>query len=245
VDFPTQLDYTAILGKTIVPNAERFNGHNVVFTGEDPYALDDLVGLLSPETNWFINQSPAAEPVHTVVIGQVEYAEQLIQNILGSGFTPPRFAPQEGFLDELLFGHDWWSVDIPLLNNAAEYHEGLKFVKSLGWFPWPGTEVTRSDGSEAEFEFTQDQSFLYVLGYSVRKGGPGRRQRWIILQGAVRSHGLQAVSEQIASAVRLRAKRSDATTTFKRSIEEWRHDLGRLRKTYFDKTRTKFRWPRA
>jgi hypothetical protein len=77
----------------------------------------------------------------------------------------------EGFLDEVLFGYDWWNEYPSELDGVLQYHEGLQFAKSLAGedFEWPSTEAPESTGidiTEGEFRPTTE---LYDMGYNVSR----------------------------------------------------------------------------
>ncbi|MBA2712493.1 MAG: hypothetical protein H0U55_02935 [Rubrobacteraceae bacterium] len=44
----------------------------------------------------------------------------------------PKVLPQEGFVDELLFGHDWWNEEVESLRTMTDQHRGLQIARSVG-----------------------------------------------------------------------------------------------------------------
>jgi hypothetical protein len=178
------------------------------------------------------------------VIGQTDFSEDVITDVIDRDDEPPRFLPQEGFLDELLFGHDWWNIDVEWLNAVLEYHPGLQYVKSLETFPWPGTdapEASRTGVSEAEF---QSETPLHRLGYQIT--GRSRSKRWEILKSkAVPELGLQEVAETIARHCRVRKRQVGGREKYANAIAEWEYDLARLKRKFYPNYRPRFVWPRS
>lgn len=69
------------------------------------------------------------------MVRRKDYYGDRMRKAVASEDGPPRFALQEGFLDELLFGQDWWTVEVALLNAALPHHPGLRFAKSFEKLP--------------------------------------------------------------------------------------------------------------
>ena len=62
------------------------------------------------------------------------------------------YLSQEGFLDLILFGNDWWNVLTSRLNAAALNHPRLLFLKTLASFKWPGTDAVEASNNSEEQE---------------------------------------------------------------------------------------------
>lgn len=169
-DFAVQMDYVARLSKLVAPRALDFLEDTILFTGNDPFSAEELAGLLPALVECYEDYE-AQEDVQfsIVVVGQTYFSKEMIRSVLNRSDLPPSFLPLEGFLDELLFGHDWWGTDIEWLNTILQYHPGLQYVKSLETFPWPGTEAEESDGGgDGELEL-RERSRLKELGYDTQK----------------------------------------------------------------------------
>jgi hypothetical protein len=171
----------------------------------------------------------------------------LLSEAASRELPPPRFIPQEGFLDEILFGHDWWAECTYMLNSALEYHAGLQIAHDLhvgpAPFPWPSIEADEGtgDGSAGEDGFAPETA-LHALGYRIT--GQTRAARWRVLDDdAIPALGLQQVVETIASHVRLRKSQRDGRFRYRHAITEWEHDLARLKAERWAKLTYRFPWP--
>lgn len=244
-DFAEQVNYLGRLGKLVVPRALAFVEQGILFTGNDPFSAEELSGLLPERTYCHLDDDvPDEMPFDLVVVGQTDFSEEVIADVIARDDEPPRFLPQEGFLDELLFGHDWWNIDVEWLNAVLEYHPGLQYVKSLETFPWPETdapEATHAGVSEAEF---QSETPLHRLGYQIT--GRSRSKRWEILKSkAVPELGLQEVAETIAQHCRVRKRQVGGREKYANAIAEWEYDLARLKREFYPNHRPRFVWPRS
>jgi hypothetical protein len=242
-DFAVQMDYVARLGKLVAPWALSFLEDIILFTGDDPFSAEELTGLLPSQVECYEDyEAPEDLRFNIVVVGQTDFSKKIIRSAIDGAGVPPRFLPQEGFLDELLFGHDWWDTEIEWLNGVLRYHPGLQYVKSLETFPWPGTEAEESEGavdSEAEF---QTETRLYQLGYKIT--GRSRSECWRILTSkAVPELGLEEVVGTIASHCRTRKRQRGGRTKYAHAIGEWEHDLERLRHEVYPDHRPRCVWP--
>ncbi len=243
-DFAMQMDYVARLSKLVAPCALDFLEDTILFTGNDPFSAEELAGLLPAQVECYEDYEAPQEARFTiVVVGQTDFSKELIRSVIDRSGSPS-FLPQEGFLDELLFGHDWWGTDIEWLNAVLQYHPGLQYVKSLETFPWPGTEAEESSGAgEVEAEF-QTETRLYQLGYKIT--GRSRPERWRILKGqAVPALGLEEVVRTIASHCRTRKRQRGGRKKYAHAISEWEHDLDRLKREFYSNHHPRFVWPRS
>ena len=243
-EFAEQVDYLGLLGKLVVSRAFTFLEQEILFTGEDPFSAEELSGLLPRRAHSYMDDdAPEELSFDLVVVGQRDFSKETIVDVLARDGEPPRFLPQEGFLDELLFGHDWWDVDVEWLNAVLQYHPGLQFVASLETFTWPGTEAAESEGrSEGDLEL-REQSRLKELGYDTTKP---RSVRWRVLTTkAVPELGLPKVAGMIAWFCRLKKRQRGGSQRFARAIGEWEHDLERLKREVYPRHRPRFVWPRS
>ncbi len=243
-DFAVQMDYVARLGKLVAPRALSFLEDTILFTGNDPFSSEELAGLLPTQVECYEDyEVPQEARFSVVVVGQTDFSKEVIRSALDRSDLPPSFLPQEGFLDELLFGHDWWGTDIAWLNAVLQYHPGLQYVKSLETFPWPGTEAEESEGrGDGELEL-REQSRLKELGYDTKKSRP---VRWRVLTTkAIPELGLPKVAGMIAWFCRLKKRQRGGRQKFARAIGEWEHDLARLEREVYPAHRPRFVWPRS
>ena len=226
----------------------------VLFCGELPYSVDALSRLLPDPCYWYEQTDiPTNILVNTVVVGQRGVLSPSISHQLDlaarSGGAPPRFIPQEGFVDEILFGHDWWTDYPYLLNGALAYHQGLQLAHAAhlngdAVFPWPGTEAEEADGTDSDdqIEEFQAETLLHALGYQIT--GKSRATRWAVLtETAIPRLGLQIVVETIAMHIRLRKAQRDGRWHYRHAIAEWEYDLSRLKTDYWSKLGYRFSWP--
>jgi len=180
-----------MLGKLVVPRALSLADQSILFTGYDPFHPEELSWLLPSdadsvevheEDDGRASEIPEKLPTDVVIIGRTEFSRRVIRDSIESNGAIPKFLPQEGFIDEILFGHDWWSGDgIGMLNATLDHHPGLQYVKSLEGFPWPSTEAYESvdDSSTEEAEF-REKTPLFECGYRIT--GLSKDQRWKVLK---------------------------------------------------------------
>lgn len=157
-----------------IPRTTAFREQNVVFSGHGPFESTHLALLLPPSS---LPYHEAVAPVKgsrydVVVVGEKDYSRNANKTICETNARPPRFIPQQGFVDELLFGVDWWNTRVDLLNSYLEHHRGLSYAKFCfeGTFRWPGTqarESTRSKVTELDFRTSTP---LFDRGYSMADG---------------------------------------------------------------------------
>lgn len=140
-DFAAQVNYLAAIGRLIVPWAFGFVDQKVLFIGYAPFDSEELGSLLPEEVEWHEHgYSPEEFVPNTVILGREGFEKSTIKSVLTNLETPPKVVPQEGFLDELLFGHDWWDDEVESLQSMADYHRGLQSARSLGALALVGIE---------------------------------------------------------------------------------------------------------
>lgn len=243
-EFALHMDYVARLGKIVAPWALSLRDDKILFTGSDPFNAEELSGLLPKDVEYYEDyEAPEDADFSLVVVGQTGYSEDLLRAIVERSTSAPTFLPQEGFLDELLFGHDWWGTDIAWLEATLRYHPGLQYVKSLEGFAWPSTDAEETvDSVKSVSPELQARSRLNELGY---KTGEKRSVRWRILtEKAVPEMGLQKVAGMIAWFCRSRKQQQGGREKYARAIGEWEHDLNRLKNEIYPKQSSGFGWPR-
>lgn|GEM_PF-2250453 len=221
---------------------------NVVLTGDGPFEAENVAKLLPgyPYVGKFVNEAPqVGVVVGLLVVGEQGWDSVVIDKALRSNATGLKVLPQEGFIDLILFGNDWWDDYKEWLDAAATHHSGLQYVKSLSWFPWPVTAAPESRGDgllDAEFG---TETPLHKMGYWV--GSSPRElsanERWTVLVRAVKVLGLAEVVNTIANHVRLRKTQVDGVQKYRRAINKWEFDLQRLRRNYYEGRPPGFQWP--
>lgn len=147
-DFAAQVNYLAALGRLVIPRA--FTDHKVLFVGYAPFDSEELGSLLPGEVEWHeYGDSPEEFVPDMVVLGREGFEKGAVKSVLTDLDTPPKVVPQEGFLDELLFGHDWWDDEVESLRTMADYHRGLQSARSLGALALVGIEQPQSKKKSA------------------------------------------------------------------------------------------------
>ncbi len=230
--------------------ARRFDGKSVVLAGQLPFARGDMAGLMPPGTSVHVDELAGGLVPDYVVIGQDAASRGLLDQCIEVAAKHTRFLPQEGFVDEVLFGFDWWVTEVDQLNAACNYYTELAYVRSqfeeLG-FSWPSSEAT----SVPEVIGTDDktrmkETELYRRGYNVARGTT-RAHRWAVLRRIIDGNEmvLQEVVGNIASHCRVRRRQHRGEEKYSRALGEWEFDLQRLKAAYYDGRPPSFSWPRA
>ena len=130
--FADQVNYLAALGRLVVPRAFAFVGRKILFVGHEPFDAEDLGGLLPDGTEWYEHQyAPEGFSPDIVVVGRL-CPKGLVKGVMEGIGRSPKVVPQEGFVDELLFGHDWWDEKLDSLQEMAHPHRGLQSARSVG-----------------------------------------------------------------------------------------------------------------
>ena len=131
--FAAQLNYLAAIGRMIVPRVFAFAGQKVLFVGHVPFIAEELGNLLPEESEWHEHPDAPSDFVPSLVIlGRAEYAKEDLRSLLRGIEGAPKVLPQEGFVDELIFGHDWWDEEIASLRMMTDQHRGLQIARSVG-----------------------------------------------------------------------------------------------------------------
>ena len=240
-DLRSVIEYTARLASLVAPHAQKLSGKTIQFIGADPFTVDDLQGLLPSDVTVVIDE-PVDEP-DIVVLGVEDFEEEQISAAVDARHEGTSFLPQDGFLDLVLFGYDWWTDQVNLLNRSRDSHPGMSYLHSLQSFSWPGTEAPESLGTtDSEGDFNSETP-LHKLGYNVSEP-TSKSARWLILsQVAVPTLGLEAVAQTIANHIRLRKTHVGGEEKYRRAIGEWEHDLATLKSTYYQSLGANFYWP--
>lgn len=233
------IEYSARLSSTVAPNAMKLSGKTVHFIGWGPYLVEDIEALL-PSDTLVVSGEHVTRPDY-VVLGTDEFDEHQILSAVEARHNSTSFLPQDGFLDLILFGYDWWAGHMPLLDQSKDWHPGMRHLHSLQSFRWPGTEAPESTGVEESEGKFQSQTDLHELGYRIT--GLTRARRWQVLTVAIQRLGLEDIAGTIANHIRLRKAQVGGAEKYANAIGEWEHDLHRLKTTYYKGTRANFHWP--
>ena len=234
------------LALRIATHAASLSSYTVLFAGGSPYRREDLEALLPAGAHAIGQDEYQSERVDLVVVGtgcDLEVVERVVDNT-----NCPIFLPQEGFLDRVLFGFDWWQTELaPLLNSYLNRYPGLARAKELAdeqGFEWPSQEAPESltDSVTDDSGFALETPLRRECKYQIT--GLTRVARWNILTTcAVPRLGLQEVAETIANHIRLRKARKGGREMFANAIGEWEWDLTRLKREFYDGHNHRFRWP--
>ncbi len=157
--FAHRVNYLAALGRLVVPRAFAFAGRRVLFVGHEPFDAEELGGLLPDGTEWHEHQyAPEWFEPDVAVLGRA-FPEGTVEFVLRGAGGSPKVVPQEGFLDELLFGHDWWSTKREALREMVASHRGLRAAGSVGALSPVGVEgpqPVEKSGSRVDDPSTPD-----------------------------------------------------------------------------------------
>lgn len=133
-EFAVQVNYLAAIGRLIVPRAFKFAGHKMLFVGQGPFNPEDLALLLPEGAEWHEYGVGEYDFLpNVVVLGREGFQKGEIRAALDSARESPKVIPQEGLVDELLFGHDWWEEKVTDLQASANTHRGLQSARSQGF----------------------------------------------------------------------------------------------------------------
>jgi len=234
------IEYSARLSSTVAPNAMKLSGKTVHFIGWGPYSVEDIEALL-PSDTLVVSGEHVTRPDY-VVLGTDEFDEHQILSAVEARHDSTSFLPQDGFLDLILFGYDWWAEYIQLLDDSKDWHPGMRHLHSLQSFRWPGTEAPESTGFQESGREFKSETDLHKLGYKLTNMTPAKR--WQVLTTvAIPRLGLKEVAGTIASHIRNRKRQVGGAEKYAKAIRAWEYDLQRLKTTYYKGTRANFHWP--
>jgi hypothetical protein len=217
----------------------RAEERTVLFVDDGPFSSTDLrTSLQSPELDMTERRHGF---VDTVVLGTDAVVDGSVLALIQQSPRPARFLPQEGWIELLLFGRDWWLDATDRLNEALESHRPLSLIRAA-WpsgFQWPGVESGGTGTGDVDFE---PISALRRLGYQI--SGQTDRQRWnVLVERAVPTLGLRAVAEHIALLVKLRKLQGHGQVRYARAISAWEGDLAKLKGEFYRPGASGFPWP--
>jgi hypothetical protein len=219
-----------------------------MFLGAVPYQSEELADLLPASAQSIVGFGLLEQP-STIVLGQVDINDFQIDLLLNKWQDgPPRFLPQEGFLDEVLFGHDWWRDYTVDLNRACAYYPALAYVRTKAAFRWPSSEAHPKPGPRGdspEIEHEPKTRLRAQCGYQIR-GLSRKEHRRILTSCALPKLGLAEAAGTIAYLARMGKRVKGGATIYIHAITEWEHDLARLKSEFYEKlTNPSFVWPRS
>ena len=140
-EFAAQVNYLAAIGRMIVPRAFAFADRKLLFVGHGPFDPEDIAALLPESADW---QEHGAAPEgfvpDVIVLGRDGFEKGAVKAALDSARGSPKLVPQEGLLDELLFGHDWWKEKTQDLEAMVNTHRGLQSARAQGALSPAGIE---------------------------------------------------------------------------------------------------------
>jgi len=179
-DFAEQINYLAALGRLVVPRAFAFVGRRILFVGHEPFDVEELGNLLPDGAGWHEwPYVPDGYKADVVVLGRV-FEKGLVKTVLSGIEGSPKVIPQEGFLDELLFGHDWWGGKHASLQEMVNSHRGLQAARSIGALRKAG--IVTPQPAEKKSPVLRRSSTLPVRSVSNnppgRIAGPGSTFTW-------------------------------------------------------------------
>ena len=181
------------------------------------------------------------------VVGTDFYNVTEIEDYVDHYGNLTKILPQEGFIDLILFGNDWWLEETSKLNACLEHHPGLQYAKSLegaGSFQWPSTYSVCTgpshDSSGIDSDYAPD-SILSRHGYLIWKNGrlTSAWKRRLSLKESISCHGLQEVADKIAHfcrTYRRQGRNPNAVATYEK-------DLSWMKVKFYDGKFLGFVWP--
>ena len=221
------LAYSAKLNRGVATHGILMFNKKFQFLGTGPYVNENLAYLLPDGANVIDEQS--TEPADWVILGREGLTTVNLENATLRNSSSTSYLSQEGFLDLILFGNDWWNVLTSRLNTAALNHPWLLFLKTLASFKWPGTDAVEAGGSSGDQEYAET-SALRDLGYHTGLSSP---RRWAVLEVAVPKLGLSDVAGHIAAITRRSKRQRGGAHKFRVAIAKWEADLEKLKETYY------------
>lgn len=214
------------------------DARSVAFVGDGPHHAEDLAAAVP--IGELIRDPDSDDFIDTIVLGRSAVPSANVRGRTSQTPRPSRYLPQEGWIELVLFGRDWWD-DPQRLNDAVAGHDPLAEVKRL-WprvdFVWPGTSVT-GDGPPMESDY-HEVGFLRISGYQIT--GMDHRERMEVLRRVtIPQHGLRRVAEAIANFARLAKLRVKGDWSY--AIGQWELDLDTLQREEYPKHQGRFPWP--
>ena len=121
--------------------AEPAGRRTVTFSGDFPFPWRRLAASTADVSA--LRRLPTADAVDVIVVGwDCSEVSHLVTQIR-QPTHPPRYLPQEGWLDLVLTGNNWWTGDATSLNRMADEGHPIGTIRDA-WpteFAWPSIEV--------------------------------------------------------------------------------------------------------
>ncbi len=201
---------------------------HVHFLGRGPFSALDLSEMSGPTKRWTVNRH-GVDPVDLLVVGRADWDANAIDTVVRQPGGPPQVLPQEGFVDRLLFGHDWWA-DRRRMLEAERSHPGLAQARRA----YPANVRWPSDAPIAEVAepiALDGESELHRLGYQIT--GMSRDERWAVLtREAIPVLGVALVRQTIERHMALRRSQYEGESRYEHALAEWAYDLDRIGRAY-------------
>lgn len=252
------LELATSLASRVAENTKEFESANFCFTGIGTYLYEDMVSLI-PHIECFNLNNFIPDGLETFthtrffVVGDYDFSENQIREYVEVHQDDAAFIPQEGFLDLVLFGCNWWDDENYhyMLDHFLERNEGLQFAKSLETtsFRWPSTNAPTGIGEGGLDINPPEQGDLSKNGYALTdtngnyRTSPDRQRRLQKILAHPRTMTLKEVADKIATFCRNMKRRAAKSPGGNYpSIEMWESDLAWLKDNYYDNP-NEFRWP--
>jgi len=131
--FVARVNYLIAMNKLVVPHAFGFVGRKLLFVGRGPFDPRELASLLPEGVEWHEHgDAPEEFAPDLLILGRDGFEKGAIKSALKTADGEPKVVPQEGFVNELLFGHDWWGGETELLEAMVNQHRGLQSARAIG-----------------------------------------------------------------------------------------------------------------
>lgn len=156
-EFAAQVNYLAALGRMVVPRAFAFAGRKALFAGHGPFDPEELASRLPEEAEWHEQHyAPDGFVPDLFVLGRDGFSKEPLRLLLRERAASAKVVPQEGFINELLFGHDWWSEAVGSLHKTVPNHRGLQIARSVNALAAVGILAPQPANKEAGTVGTRD-----------------------------------------------------------------------------------------
>lgn len=227
-----------------------------IFTGEDFFESHNLSKLLPAGNYHNLNSGnnrdwtliDSSEQHIYMVIGKDNYDVEEIRNFALTFGGKSAFLPQEGFLDLILFGRNWWTDQTNLLNACLDHHEGLQYARSLAGtqaygFQWPSTVLFTFNppyNSMEEIPDYNDDSCLSRNGYQHSVNGRYLKEHELIsaLNKAIANEGLEACVMHMHHLLTRPISHNQPN-----ACDKWTRHLAYMKDRYYDTGNNGFLWP--
>jgi hypothetical protein len=133
--------YLARVGKSIADRAFGLYYESILFIGVGTYRPEDLATLIPRDTEHHVGAAvPPRLVPDIIVVGRDAIEREFgtwMDLIRRRSRHAPKILPQEGFLDELLFGGKWWEKSETERSRLS--HPGLELLDDASLLLSPGS----------------------------------------------------------------------------------------------------------